>query len=233
MRATAALACSFALVAFAGGCAASSTDGPGTSQGPKEKGPETARIACGPNGTRVLTPRVKASPDGVHFVIDNRFGTGTGYSIEYPEGGGGGDVAPRGESEHVGGYTPGKVRIGCEEPPVDGIDLDYGTLEVVDPGGVYKSVELECKGHTAVGGGPQYSSGSEGEKGDPVELVRRHLSDRLRKDDTVESAGYPESSDHRSVRVVRDGRVVATVSFIRDSGGWLEDSTSNCAGFSG
>ena len=39
-----------------------------------------ARIVCEPSGeARVVTPRVAARPDGVHFVIDNRIGADTGY----------------------------------------------------------------------------------------------------------------------------------------------------------
>ena len=55
--------------------------------------PKTARIVCGPEGTRVLTPRVEARPDGVHLVIDNRFDDEVGYAFEHPEGGGA--TAPR------------------------------------------------------------------------------------------------------------------------------------------
>lgn len=230
MRSTVALLCLSAAFVFSYGCGPASTDEPAEPSGQKGV-PDTARVVCGRDGTRLLTPHVKARPDGVHFVIDNRFEAGTGYSFEYPEGGGGGDSAPKGESAHVGDFPPGEVRIGCEEPPADGIDIDYATLDVVDPEGFYKSVELECEGGMAVGGGPQYAPGAKGKKGDLVEMVRRGLSDRLREGDTVELAGYPESQDSRTVRVVRDGRVVATVAFFADSGGWLEDSTSNCAGF--
>jgi hypothetical protein len=62
-------------------------------------------------------------------------------------------------------------------------------------------------------------------------MVRRGLSDRLREGGVVEVAGYPKSRERRIVRVVRDGRVVATVAFTAGSGGWVEDSSSNCAGF--
>jgi hypothetical protein len=70
-----------------------------------------------------------------------------------------------------------------------------------------------------------------GKKGDLAEIVQRNLSDRLRRGDAVELAGYPMSWDRRIVRVVRDGRVVATVAFMAASGGRLEHSSSNCAGF--
>ena len=216
---------------FTYGCGPASSDGPSEPSGREQETPDTARVVCGRDGTRVLTPVVKARPDGVHFVIDNRFEVEVGYAFEEPEGGGGGDSAPEGESEHVGDFPPGEVRIGCEEPPVDGVGTDYAPLEVVDPAGFYRQVELECRGGMAVGGGPQYAAGAEGKKGDVVEMVRRGLSDRLREGDTVELAGYPKSRDSRTVRVVREGRVVAAVAFFADSGGWLEDSTSNCAGF--
>ena len=222
-----------------GGCAASSTDETdrpagdqtSTDQPSLKKAAETARVVCGPGGTRVLTPRVKARPDGVHFVIDNRFEAEAGYSVEYPEGGGGGDSVSRGKSEHVGDFPPGKVRIGCEKLPLDGIDVDYGAVEVVDPNGVYRPVELECEGGMAVSGGPQYAPGVEGKRGDIVEITRRSFSDHIRDGDTVGLAGYPESQDYRTVRVVRDGRVIATVAYVREGKGWLQDHYEACESF--
>lgn len=225
-----ALLCLFAVASLLDGCGPAATDEPEAPSG-REEAPETARIVCGRDGTRVLTPVVKARSDGVHLVIDNRLDAEAGYSFEDPAGGGEGGSAPRGGSKHVVGYPPGEARVGCEKPPVDGVGTDYQTFRVVDPEGFYKPVELQCQGGMAVGGGPQYAAGAEGKEGDPVEMVRRGLSNRLREGDTVELAGYPESQDRRIVRVVRDGRVVATVAFFRDSGGWLEDSTSSCAGF--
>ena len=229
--------CFFAAVVLLWGCGTGSSGGQPSAASDQEEAaradrvPGKARLVCGRDGSRLLTPRVKARPDGVHLVIDNRFGAEVGYSFEYPEGGGGGDDAPKGESERVGGYPPGEVKIGCEKPPVDGVGTDYATLEVVDPEGAYKAVELECAGGMAVGGGPQYAPGVKGKKGELAEIVRRGLSDRLQEGDAVEVAGYPKSQDRRIVRVVRDGRVVATVAFTAASGGWLEDSSSNCAGF--
>jgi hypothetical protein len=192
---------------------------------------ETARVVCGPGGTRVLTPRVEAHPDGVHFVIDNRFEAEAGYSVEYPEGGGEGYSVPRGESEHVGDFPPGKVRIGCEKPPVDGSDIDYGALEVVDPDGVYKPVDLECEGGMAVSGGPQYAPEVKGKRGDLIEISRRSFSDHIRDGDKVELAGYPQSRHYRTVRVVRDGRVIATVVYIGEGKGWLQDHYEACGSF--
>ena len=138
---------------------------------------------------------------------------------------------PRGESEHIGDFPPGKVRIGCEKPPVDSTDTDYETLEVVDPGGFYKPVELECRGGMAVSGGPQYAEGVRGKKGYPVEMTRRQFSDHIRDGDRVELAGYPQIRDYRTVRVVRDGRVIATVVYSRQGRGWLQDRYEACESF--
>ena len=70
-----------------------------------------------------------------------------------------------------------------------------------------------------------------GKKGELAEIVQRNLSDRLRHGDAIELVGYPMSRDRRIMRVVRDGLVVDTVAFMAGSGGRLEDSISNCAGF--
>ena len=77
---------------------------------------------------------------------------------------------------------------------------------------------------------PSISLGKE-KKGELAEIVRRNLSHRLRQGDAVELVGYPMSRDPRLMRLVRVGRVVATVAFSAGSGVRLEDSSSNCAGF--
>lgn len=76
-----------------------------------------------------------------------------------------------------------------------------------------------------------YAPGAKGEKGDPVELVGRRFSEETEERDVVEVAGYPESRDQKSVRVVREGRVVAVIEYFRESGGWLGSGYSACAGF--
>ena len=193
--------------------------------------PETARIVCGPEGTRAPTPRVVARPDGVHFVIDNRFDAEVGYAFEEPEGGGGGDSAPKGESSRVLDLPPGEIRVGCEKRPVDGIGIDYATLKVLKGDSGYKPIELECQGGMAYGGGAQYAPDAKGSKGDLVGQVRSQFSEEIREDDVVELAGYPELGDSRVVRVVRDGRVVATVHFLGEPGDWLQDRYKACEGF--
>ena len=83
----------------------------------------------------------------------------------------------------------------------------------------------------AVQGGPQYAAGAKGKKGDPVELTRRAFSDEIEDGDAVEPAGYPEGRGNRTVRIVRDGKVVATVEYFGAGGGWLQDNYTACESF--
>lgn len=224
--------CVFAFIAiFLGGCVPSATDeDPRPAPGQKDKVPTTARIVCDRDGTRVLTPRVAARPNGVHYTIDNRLGDDFGYSVEFT-GGGIGDNAPKGESAHVGSFPPGEVRIGCNESMQDA-EPDYASLRILEGNSGYRSTRLECGGGSAiaVSGGLLVPS-AKGQKGDPVELARRALSERLEEGDVVEVAGYPERRTERSVRVVREDWVVAVVDYRREPSGWFQDSTSNCEAF--
>lgn len=192
----------------------------------------TARIVCDGSGARVLTPRVEARPDGVHLVIDNRSREEADYVARFPEGGSTRGVAPAGESKHVEGLPPGEVRIGCYYEPSDLSEPDRATLEVVDVDGDYKPTELDCPSGGGATGFLDPAVGSSGSTGNPVELTRRRLSERLEENDAVEIAGYPKSERGKIVRVVREGRVVATVAYRQQPGGnWLEDSVSECAEF--
>ncbi len=216
-----------AVAALCCGCAPSSPEGPSAK---RESIPTTARVVCGKDGARAVTPRVEARRDGVHYAVENRYGTDAGYAMETSEGGAGGNL-PKGGIERVGDFPPGEVRIGCDEPPLDGLKVEFVTLQVLEGESGYKPVELECAGGMAVGGGPQYAPGTKGKKGEPVELARRAFADKIREDDVVETAGYPESRGLRNVRVVSDGRVVAVVVFARHRGGWLQDNYTACEGF--
>lgn len=199
---------------------------------------DTARIICGEDGTQVLTPKVEAQPDGVHFVIDNRFEANPGFSVRYSDGGTG-DNTPVGESEHVGLFPPGNVEIGCHEPlPGDDFgEPDYGQLEVTDKDDSHKPTRLECASRERVSGASSFGSSSKanrasGEKKSLVELTRSRFSDRIGEDYVVELAGYPEARGERTVRVMREGRVVTTAHYYRAEGGdWFGDSIERCAEF--
>ncbi|QIN81191.1 hypothetical protein GBA63_00090 [Rubrobacter tropicus] len=219
-----------ATVLILSGCASRTGEPEPASNG--ERVPDTAVVVCGRDETRVLTPRVEARSDGVHFEVRNRLGADTGFAALGREGGAGGEASKGGSSELVGDVSPGGARAGCEEPPYDGIGkINYAAFEVVDRRGLYKSVGLECRGGMAVSGGAQYAPGARGVKGDLVKRARNQFSDEIRVDDVVELAGYPKLPDYRIVRVVRDGRVVATVHFLGEGDGWLQDSYEACEGF--
>ena len=195
----------------------------------REPAPETARIECGKDGTNVITPEVRARPDGVHFEISNRLGNDAGYAIVTSSGGMGSN-APKGTSSHLGDIPPGKVRIGCHASMNE--PFDYANLTVLAGSSGYRSVELECPGGRAVtSGGGLYEPGTAGENEKPVALVRERFPDQLEDDDIVQDAGYPESRDRSSVRAVRGGRVVAVFEFRRVESGWLDNGYSACAGF--
>jgi hypothetical protein len=123
VRPIVALFCIFATIVLLWGCGPGSSGGqPSAAPGQKEAAeaeriPGNARLVCARAGTRLLTPRVKARPDGVHFVIDNRFGGEAGYSFEFPEGEGGG-TAPRGARASTSGtFRRGRSGSAARRPP--------------------------------------------------------------------------------------------------------------------
>lgn len=110
-----------------------------------------------------------------------------------------------------------------------GLESDLQTLDVVDAAGNYRSTELECG--SIVEGVTDYVEGAGGERGDPVDLARARFDQvtHLGADDVVEIAGYPQDPQP-TVRLVRDGRVVATIAYdAAGQGGWLEDTFSRCS----
>ena len=243
MKAASVLLCLLAVLAFGCGNQGPIASGETTSSSTgrsvatvAESSTSTARIVCTGKETRIKTPEVEARPDGVHFVIYNQTQTDTGYSVKLPNGGGMGGNAPTGKSTHIEPLPPGTLRIGCNRPlqNEDFEEPDYASLEVVDKSDAYKPVELECPGGEAVSssGGLLSSDSEPGRDESPVEQTREFFSDQLEPGDTVELAGYPERRRHKTVRVVRDGGVLAVVEYPWDSGGgWYQDGYSACAEF--
>jgi hypothetical protein len=98
---------------------------------------------------------------------------------------------------------------------------------------------LQCPDYSTVGAVFDYALGT-GEKASPVEQARRRFSKHIEEGDKVEiaerqgdpTAGY-YGEELRTVRVVRDGRVVALMFYKEgiDNGGWLLDSYEACAEF--
>jgi hypothetical protein len=102
--------------------------------------PSTARIVCDKEGTRVLTSRVGAQPDGVHFVIDNRLAGSGGYTVALPASkgplySGAGGNAARGISKHVEPFSPGMVKISCNPPRFSGEEKELDLCLLRGPHG--------------------------------------------------------------------------------------------------
>ena len=97
---------------------------------------------------------------------------------------------------------------------------------------------LDCPEYSQKGAVFDYALGI-GEKASPIEQARGRFSRRIEEGDTVEIAddqggstvGY-YGQELRTVRVVRDGRVVALMFYKGDDrGGWLLDSYESCGEF--
>ncbi len=75
----------------------------------------------------------------------------------------------------------------------------------------------------------EYAEGGVGEPRDIVALTSAHLRRDLRPGDLVERAGYARPGS-RVVRVVRDGRVVATIRYL-GAGGIRLHEEATCGEF--
>ncbi|MDQ4095952.1 MAG: hypothetical protein M3174_07100 [Actinomycetota bacterium] len=163
--------------------------------------------------------------DGVHVTVHNR--TGEGASIN----GFGIDVGS-GTSDQVSRVAPGQIQVACwAYSDHGGKRPQEHALEILDPEGVWVDPELDCPPgnknliESAI---LDYVAGAESEFTDPVAAARDYFKN-LEGDDIVELAGYPEA-DPPVVRVVRDGRVVATAGFLRaDDGGVIVETHAICA----
>jgi hypothetical protein len=118
--------------------------------------------------------------------------------------------------EQPGSFDPpGTAKINCS---LSGdFQYRYASFKVVEGDSGYKSLELECKsgaearfvGTTASGAGSKFELVS---YRDLVDEAREYFKKGLEEGDVVEAAGYPEDPNP-TVRVVRNGKVIATVEF--------------------
>lgn len=202
--------------------------------GPKAKETaDVARVVCDSGGVRVLTPRVESRPDGVHLEIDNHLDASADLSVSHPGGGMGWSV-PTGRSERVANVPPGKIEIDCYSRSWGKdklLTMEIGTVKVLSGDSGYKSTKLDCPREKSRKIEPYTKEEMEEQEGSPVEIFRRSNADSLRKGDVVEIAGNTRSRDERTVRVVRNGEVVATAHYLKFSTGWMEATEENCAGF--
>jgi hypothetical protein len=229
-------AASVAAAAFlAVACASRSPEVPVAPAAERNVLPDVAQIVCDANGTSVLTPVVRPQRDGVHLEIRNSTGEDLSFIV-----GADGDGVPSGSSELIWPLPPGTAKVGCVALSAPGDTPADGEVTVRDPDGIWidPGVGGRTEGNeacpSAVIGSFDYVAGAAGEQGDPVEIARARLRDRLKEGDLVHAAGYPEEPN-RHVIVVRDGSTVADLKYVRDQAGtgWLLDSESTCDDFYG
>lgn len=186
-------------------------------------------ITC--DGPSIVTdsPVVRAEPDGVHVLVENttdhalslvvlREGAGPARAVQVEPG-----------VTHVAyQLPPGPSAFYCADDsgPL-AVETDPVDVEVRDDGNLFVAFDLVCGGTTMrlapafailSGVGPRDAP-------DPLDLVRS-LAQGLQPSDVVERAGYAESAANPIVRVVRDGRIVATFDVFVGSNGWTADSAS-------
>jgi hypothetical protein len=178
--------------------------------------PDVAEVECTAGGPKILTPEAQPLADGLHLRIRNV--TGAEMTFSWPEGGFG--VGP-GVTEIALPVAPGEAAFDCF--PFDGTFMkDPPTLSVVDEMGAYVPPGPDCSGAASVG-----MEGTGLAADDLMAEVQGSLVG-LRQGDAIEAAGYPGSDTERSVRVVRDGRVIASLSFERLDGQWQRTGFAYC-----
>jgi hypothetical protein len=188
---------------------------------------EVAEFICDETGTiSPSTSAVIAQPDGVHVAVTNTGGSPVSFSVEL----GGDGAAPGERTEAVWQLPPGETQVTCSVIVEGGPGVaSSASLNVVDPNGYFVPTHLDCAGGEAYGEAPAYAEGATGVAGDPIQVVRDHVSG-LEFDDAVERAAYPESQEP-VVRIVRDGATVGLVTLFDDGhGGWLVSSIEGCSG---
>jgi hypothetical protein len=193
-----------------------------------EAASEVAEFAC--DGTGTISPStsvVSAQADGVHIAITATGDVPVSLGIE---GVGGTGAEPGEREETVWSIAPSETTVSCGLMGGSGSDiLSSAELVVVDPKGLHVPAELDCTSDEGYGMAPSYGEGSTGVPGDPVQVVKDHVTG-LEFDDRVERAGYPESEEPL-VRIVRAGAVTGLVTLFDDGqDGWLLSSIEGCGG---
>jgi hypothetical protein len=125
---------------------------------------------------------------------------------------------PKGVSHHAELFPPGLGEFQCDPiRHVSAYETTRAHFKIVEGDSGYKSLELECMpgaeprfvGTTASRAGSKFELVS---YRDPVEEAREYFLKGLKEGDVVEAAGYPEDPNP-TVRVARNGRVIAIVEF--------------------
>lgn len=167
----------------------------------------------------------------MHVELNNRLPGKADFSVDHADGGMGWSV-PAGRSKRIANVPPGKVNLSCYSPSWGRNKLSSikgVTIKVLAGDSGYKPTKLDCPREKKIE--PYTNEETEEQKGNLIEIFRRGNSDSLREGDIVEIAGNVQSKDEKTVRVVRDGRIVATAHYLKFSTGWMKATGENCIGF--
>ena len=192
--------------------------------------PATAVLVCSPEGAAVETRQVAASRDGVHVELRNESGAEQIVHVAAGDSSQG-EGFPEGAHTRVWDLPPGPATVSCADPEDTSGAGAAAPFEIVDPESVWVPTAIDCDGEVTTST-LDYFAGAPGLQGEPGEVVRASGEGgvQIEARDVVERAGYPEAGDAPVVRVVRDGRTVATVTLMpSDDGGWLVSTVSACA----
>lgn len=188
------------------------------------------RVLCNENRTVVLTPQVRARPDGIHVVFVNRGGADEFFmrSDDFADENHGGRLRGR-VAKDVSSHAPGDMRVACyergEAPPYYGDDDRYAEFEIVDPDDLWIPWKVECPD-------PETLSDRRVEGANGVDDVARWLRDRydLPPASARVRPGYPETGWKGNPWVlVHGGRTIAYFHAWKTRGGWTIVMADVCA----
>jgi hypothetical protein len=193
-------------------------DGSGT---PADAIATSLELTCRTDGSmKVSATTVQAQADGVHLLVVNEY--------DEPVSIGGFDADP-GHSTWTMPFAPGVESFSCWpfSQHGSGDEPSGKDVEIVDPDGIYVDGKVECDGQmwSRIA---DFAEVPDDDGPPPLDVARTRI-EGLRDTDVLRVQGYPEQ-DGAGVIVVRDGRVIASFSFVKFSDRpWTIAGGTGCA----
>lgn len=183
-------------------------------------------VECGSGAPVLGSDRVRASADGVRFLVTGKVGWMFGVLTDSGSGAIQLESRPVRITQLV---PPGDVGVSCADPSLSGA-APVTALRIEDPDGLYRPVATSPNASGCVSGNVDYGDYALWKPGDPIRLTRVAVNG-IEAGDVVERGGYPVENGW--VRIVRADAVVGSVTFgSRRSGGWLLLGWTLCEGLS-
>jgi hypothetical protein len=203
--------------------------------GASANGSPTLHVRC--DGDIALDANtVAAASDGAHVTItDEILDQDATVSVAATDGSEprpAETVSAQGTVHEVWPFAPGTYTVTCAYPagPAGPAHQASASFSITDPSDDYRSTVLGCSSGSGYGVAQASSTDGPpaGEPGDPMRLVREHLTG-MASSDSLTALGYPDQLEP-VVGVVRDGSVVATVRFANGSDGLAFSELEGCGG---